>query len=212
MIEYKLGQQIGKLKIVQLLTIKQNKITSICVCECGNTVELPLFRLKKTRSCGCTWHHKSNTKVYYAWCGMRNRCYDISNKEYKNYGNRGIIVCEGFNSFNIFYKIMGEPPNNRYSNDRIDNTKNYTCGECDECKRNGWKLNTRWATPKQQAQNKRSNILVEVDGDFICLAEYLRNKKLPYSTISMRLNKYGWDLKKAISTPINKKKNVNYSD
>jgi hypothetical protein len=210
--EIHIGDKIGKLSVLSFESrvTKFNKIqlNVICKCECGKLVTVIKNQLKKSRSCGCAWHHKSNTKVYYAWVGMRDRCYDLNNQDYSDYGGRGIIVCKGYHSFNMFYKIMGEPPTKKHSNDRINNNLNYTCGECEQCRNNGWNKNTRWATDKEQAQNKRSNVYLDINGVKICLSEVARKYNIPQSTLWMRLFVYKWEQDKAINKPVNKRKNA----
>jgi len=85
------------------------------------------------------------TPEYTAWALMKQRCSNPNIKEYKHYGGRGITICERWNDFENFYNDMGDKPKPKilYSIDRINNDGNYE------------KLNCRWATWKQQANNKR---------------------------------------------------------
>ena len=90
---------------------------------------------------------------YRAWCNMKQRCYNKSRHDYPRYGGRGIVVCELWvDSFECFLNDMGLKASDELSLDRIDNNKGYN------------KKNCRWATPYQQANNKRNNILIEIDG------------------------------------------------
>lgn len=90
---------------------------------------------------------------------MNRRCVAQSGKDYRNYAGRGIRVCEGWrNSFESFIADMGQRPSDEYSIDRKNNDGNYSCGHCDECQRNGWPANCRWATVAEQSVNKRQTI------------------------------------------------------
>jgi hypothetical protein len=93
-----------------------------------------------------------------SWNGAKSRCYSLGDISYKNYSARGIVVCERWrNSFIAFIEDMGQMPPSppRYTIDRIDNEGHYSCGKCDECKANSWPMNCRWATYKEQMNNRR---------------------------------------------------------
>jgi hypothetical protein len=127
-----------------------------CKCSCGNEVAVLSGNLKKgnSKSCGCKSsrktlrermliHGKSKTKTYNSWRAMKDRCYCVSHKEYKRYGAVGITVCDRWkNSFENFFNDMNERPAN-HSLDRINPYGNYEPENC------------RWATHKEQANNKK---------------------------------------------------------
>jgi len=129
-------------------------------CECGGEIVAPLskFRRGYLTSCGCVEkEHKgvkhgatSNGKItpeYSSWRSMLSRCYNKKHINYKYYGGRGIRVCNRWRySFELFLLDMGNKPTKKHSIDRINNDGNYEEGNC------------RWATPKQQANNKRKRI------------------------------------------------------
>lgn len=87
-------------------------------------------------------HGMSETKIYYAWKTMRERCRNPNHAKYKDYGERGITVCEQWHSFINFYNDMGDRPEGT-TIDRIDNDLGY------------YKENCKWSTPKEQALNRR---------------------------------------------------------
>lgn len=85
--------------------------------------------------------------------------------------------------------------------ERIDNDRHYSCGHCDECKRNGWALNCRWDTRLNQANNKRSNVNITFNGQTKSCGAWSREMGLPSSTVIHRI-KNGWSVEKAITTPL----------
>jgi hypothetical protein len=128
-------------------------------------------------------------RIYTTWCDMRNRCNNPNNRSYHKYGGRGIRVCDRWNEFSRFAEDMGEPPAPHYQLERIDNNGNYEPSNC------------RWATPKEQARNRRSSRLLTFQGRTQTLAAWCHELGLKHSTVVMRLTQYNWSVAKALSTP-----------
>lgn len=134
---------------------------------------------------------KSTTKEYRTWTGMIKRCYDKKYHGFYLYGGRGISVCERWkNNFTNFLNDVGICPENKKSLDRIKNNGNYEPG------------NVQWATDKEQCNNRRSNVVFEIDGVTKNLLQWSVIYKMPYKTIHSRVKYCKWDIIKALTTPI----------
>jgi len=185
------GQKFGRLTALKRDKTKKKKTYWICKCICGTTKSIRADSLKdkSIRSCGCL-HDEGNyfihgqtikgkeTTEYGTWRAMKNRCNNPLDSAYKNYGGRGIKVCQRWNnSFKYFFEDMGKKPFG-FSIDRSDNNKNY---EPDNC---------RWVSRKKQNRNKRSNVLVTYQGKTQCLVEWAEESGISYSNLRYRLKKY----------------------
>ena len=97
----------------------------------------------------------TGTPEHTAWLSMKQRCYSPKYWNYHRYGGRGIVVCSDWKDcFPNFYEDLGNRPSNIHSLDRIDNNANYSCGHCIECLENGWNMNCKWSTQKEQSNNR----------------------------------------------------------
>lgn len=174
-----------------------------CRCDCGNEVCVIGQNLVRgrSRSCGCWFedrkHMESHTRLYRIWTGMKTRCGNPKHHEYYNYGGKGISVCDEWkDSFQAFHEWATE---SGYADgltiDRIDNEKNY----CPE--------NCRWATYKQQANNRTQNHLVTYNGKTQNIAQWAEELGINRVTLQARINRYGWDIEKAMTTKDARKKN-----
>lgn len=126
----------------------------LCNCDCGVTREVRAEHLCSGRSLSCGCHKRDaaaaqkrthggrETKLYDVWTQMIQRCHNPRNKAYADYGGRGIAVCERWRDFAAFMGDMGHPPAGK-SIDRVNNDAGYSPDNC------------RWATPLEQAKNKR---------------------------------------------------------
>lgn len=205
--EVKTGDRFGRLTVVsKSIEHKSNNISN-CICDCGNIFTLPTTRLIDVRSCGCFQkekHNESKTPLHNIWCNMKGRCYTITNKQYADYGGRGIVMCERMRDYLGFKETMGDRPSKNHSVDRINNDGNYCCGFCKECIINGWVKNVRWATAREQSYNKRTNLYLSYKGEKLCLSELCRKYNLNQPLIHQRITILGWDLETAINTPVNR--------
>lgn len=156
------NSKFGRLTVIKLLPErKHNKKVYKCLCECGNYTNVIGCDLTsgKTKSCGCykkdetikrnITHGMTHTRLYTTWQNMKKRCYNKNNHKYKDYGGRGISICDTWlHNLQAFYDwAMSNGYQDNLTIDRIDVNGNYEPNNC------------RWATPKQQANNRRNNII-----------------------------------------------------
>lgn len=201
-----IGKKFNRLTVIkQSNRNKHGQIQWLCECDCGKKTIVPGHCLRKgnTRSCGClqreiigklfTKHgHNSKdgkSKVYQAWDDMTQRCTNPNFRQYKDYGGRGIIICERWKKFTNFLRDMGEPTTNKHTLDRINNNGNYC------------KSNCHWATRKQQQRNKRNNHLITFGGKTQCLFSWAEETGIKYQTIQGRLGR-GWSIEKTLTTQV----------
>lgn len=139
-------------------------------------------------------HGMTGTFTFKTWDSMRQRCRNPDNKDFANYGGRGISVCDRWNEFQTFLADMGERPSGM-TLDRIDVNGNYEPSNC------------RWATPKAQSRNKRNNVVVEFDGQQMTVAEWAEKTGIERKTLEYRI-RAGWRPERALTTPslINRKR------
>lgn len=138
----------------------------------------------------------AHTRTYQSWCAMKKRCYYPPNKDYANYGGRGIrVILRWKNSFEEFLKDMGErPPGTTL--DRKNTDSDYTPYNC------------KWSTPTEQSRNRKNVHWVYYRGKMITLGELMAGSKIYPETIRFRVLKRGWDAESAATVPtVQMKKN-----
>ena len=119
------------------------------------------------------------------------RCYNPNNKRYKNYGGRGIVMCDEWrDNSDSFIKDMISGFSPELSIERIDNNGNYTLENC------------KWTTNREQSNNRRNNNIIEFNNKKQTLAKWCEELGIKHNTILMRLNKYGWTLEKTLTTKV----------
>jgi lambda repressor-like predicted transcriptional regulator len=175
----------------------------VFLCDCGSIYEASGSQVKNgnVKSCGCLVkelskcgdksrvHGMSRTPTYKCWKGLRARCLNKKHPYYKNYGGRGITVCDRWSSFELFFEDMGLKPSEAHSLDRIDNSAGYS------------KENCRWATAIVQGNNKRNNNILTYNGESLSVAQWSKKTGLEEDTIRARL-KRGWSHEKTLSTKV----------
>ena len=133
-------------------------------------------------------HGMSSTPEYLTWSRMIGRCYSPQRRDYERWGGRGIRVEERWHTFENFFADMGLKPTPQHSLERLDNAGHYGPENC------------IWATPKQQARNRRNNRLLTHQGETLPIAEWADRTGINRKCIQMRLRR-GWSVGDALSLP-----------
>lgn len=138
---------------------------------------------------GAKTHGKTRHPIYAVWNAIKQRCHDPNSSGFHKYGARGIAMCDAWRySFEQFYADMGDPPPG-HQIDRIDNLGNYTPENC------------RWATRGEQARNRRSTRWIQIGEETKCLIDWLNHFGISREAYYAR-RRLGWDVQRAIRTPI----------
>lgn len=195
------GQRFNKLTVIGRAKSRRQPCGKLvtywnCICDCGNETVVMGKYLKNghTKSCRCLHierakeqakrmskknikHNKSNTRLYHIYQGMLNRCYLKEHKYYKNYGGRGITICEEWrNNFMNFYNwAIKNGYQDNLTIDRINNNGNYEPKNC------------RWITIREQSENRRTNTLYEYQGEMKPLKFICEKLNVKYATIRKRI-------------------------
>ena len=207
------GQRFGKLTVIKrvedkILPSGRHTTMWLCQCDCGNytTVSSGHLRANKIKSCGCLikeiaseinkTHGKAKSRLYNVWSSMKARCCNPNNNRYKNYGGRGIKVCDEWK--NDFMNFHNWAMQNGYDEtalrgkctiDRINVNGNY----CPE--------NCRWVTMGVQLKNTTQNRMLTYKGMTKPFKEWSDELGINYHSLYTRLEK-GWSIDKAFKTPI----------
>lgn len=198
------GHRYGRWTVIEEVGRKHGGATWLARCDCGNekVVKGNCLRTGSSKSCGClnvevhrrvciernTKHGLTNTKAFSAWVNIRQRCENKSTPAYKKYGAKGIKVCERWHSFESFLADMGEPPSLLHTIDRIDSSGDYEPKNC------------RWATQKEQQNNRSSNRVIRAFGKDQTLQQWSEELSIARKTITGRL-RLGWPVEKALTEP-----------
>lgn len=128
--------------------------------------------------------------LYLVWYGMKRRCYDAASKSYHLYGGRGVKVCDRWMNFESFCEDVSPRPSPLHKLDRIDNDGNYEPS------------NVRWATQADQLRNQKRNRMLTYMWQTLCLTDWAALVGMGKCTLRSRLLLLGWDLEKALTTPV----------
>lgn len=197
------NQKFSRLTVLDRANTDGRRTKWTCRCDCGNTKKVDAAHLRNghTRSCGCLQKDHPNHfihgdgakgarrgKEYRVWSHMCGRCLNPTDHAYKNYGGRGITVCDEWrSSYPAFLADMGRCPPGKTLG-RINNDLGYS------------KSNCRWEDWIQQQRNRRGNRIITIGNRTEVLAKWVEMSGLPYSTVQGRLH-LGWSYERAFWTP-----------
>lgn len=201
------GQKFERLTVLERVPNYRNRVAWRCICECGNETIVTSLDIcsGNTKSCGCLQrersseaakrtnyiHGETRTPLHNSWSAMLQRCNDPNYKWYKDYGNRGIKVCEEWLTFVNFRDwALSNGYQKGLTIERIDVNGNYTPDNC------------KWITNKEQQRNKRNNHFVEYCGRRVTIAELSEMTGIPYHRLYSRIQNSGWSVEKAVNTPL----------
>lgn len=196
-----IGNRYGRLVVLEQGPKRSDGVAAwICQCDCG-TITVPIrgydLRSGKTQSCGCLHnellskkmkkHGETKTRLHRIWQNMKRRCDTPSVPCYEVYGGRGIKVCDEWLHDYVAFRewALSNGYADNLSIDRIDPNGDYCPDNC------------RWATMKEQSNNLRKNIVVDIDGETHTLAEWSRISGVKYLTLYNRYLR-GWTGSKLI--------------
>lgn len=196
------GKKINFFTVIKRTENQGKKPMWLCKCACGNIKAIRGDNLKNgtIKSCGCynkqllidnkraVKHGKRKTRLYCIWEHMKQRCYNKNNYEYYLYGGRNITICEEWrNSFTAFYNwALANGYKEELSIDRINNNENYEPNNC------------RWATCETQANNRRTNHLIEYNGEIHTIAEWAKITGISERKIYDRYIRDNWSVEKTL--------------
>lgn len=206
------GRVFGRLTAVEFShKNKHGAAMWLCGCTCGEAVIVVGYSLTNgdSTSCGClkrttpAWnrsHNMTRTPQYRVWATMLSRCQNPNSESFKDYGARGIKVCDRWQSFENFYADMGDKPSPTHSLERIKNEEGYSPGNC------------KWATKAEQVANKRNNRLLTVDGLTLTITEWARRVGCQQTALADRIDNQGMTPEQAVTTPIPARPNSKLTD
>ena len=194
------GLKAGLLTAVSFVGIAENgRAVWLCRCECGNEVErlssimCNASAKSKKSHCGCEpagkTHGLSKEKhLYWVWASIIQRCENEINKDFTNYGGRGITICKewrnDFGTFHAWAKSTGYKRG--LTIERVDVNKNYNPENCD------------WIENEKQSLNRRHSAMLTYKGETKHLSDWAREYGINYKTLRGRIFDYGWSVDRSL--------------
>jgi hypothetical protein len=203
-----IGDRFDRLTVLAIgkTADKKPAYYAITACDCGHPpkrVTVSSLLLGTSRSCGCyakdvnTTHgccpKKGASPLYNVWHGIKHRCTNPKNSNYRWYGGRGITICPEWLNVANFIRDMEPTYRPGLELDRIDNDKGYSPDNC------------RWVTHRTNCKNTPTALLIEYNGEAKSLYEWSQSTGLSVTTIRAR-QRYGWSVEKTLTTPADPKR------
>lgn len=195
------GIRFNKLTVIRFSGKRGSMYYWECKCDCGKIKLVASENLKSgsTKSCGClratrlVTHGKAFSLEHHSWTQMKQRCRPDADKPHREaYFEKGVKVCDRWlNSFENFYSDMGPRPSKYHSLDRFpDPNGDYKPGNC------------RWATMKEQCNNRRNNRIIEFNGLSLTLSQWSEKLGVSRNTLRNRMDRQGWSAEKAFTVNV----------
>jgi hypothetical protein len=210
------GRRFGLLTCLEDVGRQKGRVLWRCQCDCGNEINATSSNLKNghTQSCGCirtenlrnsisthglsTNGHNRKTRLYGIWIMMRQRCLNPKNKGFNRYGGRGITICQEWEDYEKFHDwAYSHGYESHLTLERRNNNGPYSPDNC------------RWATQKEQSNNTRRNRHISFRGKIKTLSQWGEITGLGSDVIRCRIDRYGWSIEKALTTPSKKEMKAN---
>ena len=199
------GEVYGRLTVIRYLGKVPGKVKNYweCSCSCGTKVQITTSNLATghTQSCGCLLketlenrriYEKEHADEYAIWRGIKQRTGNKSGKNLQWYSN--ISLCDEWKeSFHTFLEYVGKRPSKAHSIERLDVQKGYAPGNC------------VWATPKIQANNRKTNHILEYAGRALTVAQWSDEVGISQHTLNARIRRYQWTVEQSLTTPVRNK-------
>lgn len=201
------GEKFGSLTAVKFDHRDERKVGGqhywLFLCDCGKEVVLRKSAVTSgnTKRCSCcaaqrsaeanTVHGGVGTRLYREWAGIVQRCTNPKDTSWERYGAKGVTICDEWRSFPAFRDwAFANGYDDSLTIDRIDPNGNYEPSNC------------RWASVREQANNKQGTLWIEYGGERLQLSYWAERLGLPYHTLYDRLHRYGWSVDRAFTEPV----------
>lgn len=200
------GKSFGRLTVIENDRMEKGVRKALCLCDCGEETDVNVsdIRSGNTKSCGCLYretrktvhasHGMRRTRLYSTWTNMKTRCYNPDVPGFKNYGGRGITVCEEWKSdfVNFYNWAVKTGYNDELTIERVDVNGNYEPENC------------MWIGAEEQSKNRRVNIYIELNGKTETLREWCNKLGLPYKIVHQRMKRGNLNPKENLKWYMNK--------